>query len=243
MGKQWKTAGKQAQAEKKGTLFTKLSKEIQVAVRLAGPHPENNHRLKLALETARSHSLPKDTIERAIAKGRGQKEGELIEEVVYEGFGPHGVAVIALCLTDNRARTVSEIRLMFKKYKGRMGESGSVMWMFDKVSLVQARKAVYFSSSSLDKASEGESVEEEALLAGAENIEPAEDSYLFYGHREDLKSLQENLIKQGWEVMKVELIYRPKTRMTLDEKKKQDLQVLLDCFDEYQDCKAVYTNV
>ena len=133
MGKQWKKAGKQEQASKKGALFTKLSREIQVAVRLGGPSPSNNPRLKLALETARTHSLPKDTISKAIAKGTASpKEGENIEEVLYEGFGPHGTAFLVSCLTNNRVRTVSEIRYLFKKHKGNMGESGSAMWMFKK---------------------------------------------------------------------------------------------------------------
>ena len=231
MGKQWKTAGKTAQAGKKGALFTKLSREIQVAVRLAGPHPENNHRLKLALETARSRSLPKDTIERAIAKGQGQKNEDQIEEVIYEGFGPHGVAMIVLCLTDNRVRTVSEVRHLFKKYQGNMGESGSVMWMFDKVSLVQAKKQTA-------------EAEEEAIKAGAEDLEKVENSsYLFYGKWDHLESLQENLIKSGWEVIKAEWAYRAENTISLNEKQKQDVKVLLDLFKELVDCKSVYTNV
>ena len=132
MGKQWKKAGKQEQASKKGALFTKLSREIQVAVRLGGPLPDNNPRLKLALQTARAHLLPKDTIKRAIAKGQGAKERDSTEEVLYEGFGPAGVAFLISCRTDNRTRTVSEMRCLFKKHKGHIGESGSVMWMFEK---------------------------------------------------------------------------------------------------------------
>lgn len=131
MGKQWKTAGKQLQAAKKGALFMRLSRAIQAAVRVGGANAEGNHRLKMALDLARSHSLPKDTIERAIQKGMGTGQEGQLEEVVYEGFGPHGVAVIICCLTDNRTRTVSEIRYLFKKHKGNMSGRGSVLWMFD----------------------------------------------------------------------------------------------------------------
>ncbi len=230
MGKQWKTAGKLSQAEKKGALFTKLSREIQVAVRLAGPHPENNHRLKLALETARFHSLPRDTIDRAIAKGQGQKSEDQIEELIYEGFGPHGIAMIVLCLTDNRVRTVSEIRFMFKKHNGSMGESGSVMWMFDKVALVQAKKE------------DDRNVEEEAIEAGADDIEKEEDSYIFYGTWEGLQTLRENLITKQWEVIKAELAYRAKDKVTLVDNQEQDVQNLLSLFRDNPDCKAVYTN-
>lgn len=132
MGKQWKQAGKSDKDSKKGALFTRLAREIQVATRLGGPEIASNSRLKLAVSTARTHSLPKNTIDRAIAKGTGEKPEDRIEEVIYEGFGPYGLAFIVHCLTDNRVRTVSEIRFLFKKCKGNMGTSGSVAWMFDK---------------------------------------------------------------------------------------------------------------
>lgn len=230
MGKQWKTAGKLAQANKKGALFTKLSREIQVAVRLAGPHPENNHRLKLALETARSHSLPKDTIDRAITKGSNQKPEDQIDEVIYEGFGPHGIAIIVVCLTDNRVRTVSEIRHLFKKHQGNMGESGSVMWMFDKVSLVHATK------------DNDENIEEEAIEAGVEDMEKGEGFYTFYGKWEELSSLRENLIKFGWSITKTEPAYKAKDKITLSRDKEKEVKNLLISFDENPDCKSVYTN-
>ena len=257
MGKQWKTAGKEVQASKKGALFTKLSREIQVAVRLAGPHPENNSRLKLALEMARSHSLPKETIKRAISKGSGQKSDNQIEEVIYEGFGPHGVAMIVICLTDNKIRTVSEIRYLFKKQQGSMEESGSVMWMFDKVALVRARKKKKnFSqeekgkklsptalSFHLNNKKEQVSVEEEAILAGAEDMEQEGDIYIFYGKQEELSTLRKNLIKQEWEIIKAEQAYKAKAQITLHEEQRQDLQDLLKAFNENPDCKAVYTNL
>lgn len=265
MGKQWKTAGKEVQASKKGALFTKLSREIQVAVRLAGPHLENNPRLKLALETARSHSLPKETIKRAISKGSGQKSDNQIEEVIYEGFGPHGVAMIVICLTENKTRTVSEVRYLFKKQKGSMEESGSVIWMFDRVALVQARKNKKADkkglsqeekekklsptdlSFSLNNEAEQEkeqmSVEEEAILAGADDMEQEGDLYIFYGKQEELSTLRDNLIRQNWEVIKAEQAYKAKTQMTLNEEQIRDLQVLLKVFRENPDCKAVYTNL
>ena len=232
MGKQWKTAEKLAQANKKGALFTKLSREIQVAVRLAGPYPESNHRLKLALEMARSRSLPKDTIERAIAKGSGQKAENQIEEIIYEGFGPHGVAIIVHCLTNNRVRTVSEIRYLFKKHQGNMGDSGSVLWMFEKASLIYAKKN-----------GGNETVEEEAIEVGAEDLEEEEEYYLFYGKWEGLQKLQENLIQKGWDIIKAELIYRAKGKIEINTEQKKDIENMLMAFDENPDCKAVYTNI
>lgn len=230
MGKQWKTAGKLAQANKKGALFTRLAREIQMAVRLGGPTPDHNHRLKLALDVARSHSLPKDTIERAINKGKGDKAGEQIEEVIYEGFGPHGVAMIVHCLTDNKVRTVSEVRFLFKKNQGNMGESGSVMWMFEKASLVEAKK-------------ETNSAEEEAIEVGAEDLEEAGESYLFYRKWENLKELQEKLSNKNWEIVRAELIYKAKNKVDLAEEQKKDIQNLLEAFYDNPDCKAVYTNI
>ena len=259
MGKQWKTAGKEVQASKKGALFTKLSREIQVAVRLAGPYPENNSRLKLALEVARSYSLPKDTIKRAIHQGKGSTSEDQIEEVIYEGFGPYGVAMIVICLTNNRARTASEVRFIFKKHKGNMGESGSVMWMFEKVALAEAhqkaelaskikysdsKKSVHLvTKKSFSDDSKKTSVEELAILAGAEDIEQKGDIYTFYGKWEKLSALRENLIKQQWEVIKAEPAYRAKTKITLNKNQKQDLEDLLKVFTANPDCKAVWTNM
>ena len=244
MGKQWKTAGKQAQASKKGALFTKLSREIQVAVRLSGPHPENNPRLKLSLETARSHHLPKDTIERAIAKGAGQKREDQIEEVFYEGFGPHGTAILVHCLTDNRTRTVSEIRHLFKKQGGNLGEGGSVMWMFDKVAFVQTRKEGDNQPNGTKAAPATEvSMEEVAISAGAWDLKEQDDSYIFYGKWENLHTLRDNLIKQGLQIIKAGPFYRAKNKITLDAQKQKEVLTLLKFFEENPDCKAVYTNM
>lgn len=232
MGKQWKTASKLTQAHKKGALFTKLSREIQVSVRLAGANPENNSRLKLALDNARMHSLSKDTIDRAILKASGQQEGDIIEEIIYEGFGPYGVAMIISCLTDNRTRTVSEIRFLLKKNKGNLGASGSVIWMFNKVALVEAQKKQTKIS-----------IEEEAIIANADDVEPYKDSYLFYAPWDELQILQNNLIKQNWTIIKAEIAYRPKDKIILDQIQKEDIQNLKDLFMENKDCKTVYTNI
>src|SRR5262249_17904298 len=142
MGKGWKKAGKLESAQKKGAIFTKLAREIAVAAKLGGGDPEGNSRLKIAITDARAASCPKDTIERPIKKGTGQlDDGAQIEEIQYEGYGPHGVGIIVECQTDNRTRTVSEIRNTFKSNGGNMGESGAVSWMFERVALVQGKKA------------------------------------------------------------------------------------------------------
>lgn len=159
MGKSWKNPLKEAVAQKKGKVFTKIAREISVAARMGGVDPEGNHRLKLAIQVARSVSCPKETIERAIKRGSGQLEGGMIEELVYEGYGPHQVGVIVECQTDNKNRSVSEIRNIFKKNEGKMGTSGSVAWMFDRVCLVEGKKKGIFD------------MEEEAIEVGANDVE------------------------------------------------------------------------
>ena len=141
MGKQWKAAGKTANANKKGKIFTKLAKEIAVAAKMGGPDPDANSRLSLAISAARSQSCPKDTIERAIKRGAGLTGEDVnYEETMYEGFGPHQVAVIVECQTDNKNRTFSDIRTIFGKKGGNLGASGSVAWMFERVSAIEAEK-------------------------------------------------------------------------------------------------------
>jgi len=239
MGKQWKAAGKQIQSSKKGALFTRLSRAIQVSVRLGGSsNPENNHRLKLAIDVARSHSLPKDTIERAIQKGSGSATSDSIEEVLYEGFGPHGAAVLVYCLTDNRVRTVSEIRYLFKAGGGRMGESGSVVWMFDHVSVIHAN--IEESTTSTD-----DIAEETALSIGAEDIESlgVEEGFLFYGKKADLHHMQEALTKRNWMIQSADCGYRAKTPLCVDQAQRKVIQIFLSSFAEHLDCQHVYSNL
>src|SRR5665213_4055828 len=141
MFKVWKSAGKLEAAQKKGAVFTKLAREISVAAKLGGGDPAANSRLDLAITKAKEASCPKDTIERAIKKGTGQlDDAAIIEEIIYEGYGPHGVGIIVEVQSDNRNRTVSELRNVFKQHGGNLGENGAVAWMFERVSLIEAKK-------------------------------------------------------------------------------------------------------
>ena len=138
MGKGWKNPLMAANAAKKGAKFTKLAREIQVAAKLGGPDPNSNSRLRIAVDAAREEMCPKDTIERAIKKGAGLlDDGSSIEEAVYEGYAPHKVGMIVECQTDNRTRTIADVRNIFNKNGGHLGEQGSVAWMFDRISLVE----------------------------------------------------------------------------------------------------------
>ncbi|MGZ3725068.1 MAG: YebC/PmpR family DNA-binding transcriptional regulator, partial [Pseudobdellovibrio sp.] len=138
MGKGWKAAGKSENAQKKGQIFTKLAREIAVSSKIGGPDPAMNARLRMAIDAAKKMSCPNDTIERAIKKGAGLlDDGKIIEELTYEGYAPHGVGVIVECQTDNKHRTAPEMRAVFKKHDGNLGETGSVAWMFARVGEIE----------------------------------------------------------------------------------------------------------
>lgn len=232
MGKGWKKAGKLEASQKKGAIFTKLAREIAVAARLGGGDPAGNSRLKMAVDAAREASVPKDTIERAIKKGTGQlDEGSTIEEVAYEGYGPHGVGIIVECQTDNRNRTVSEIRNVFKANGGNLGESGAVAWMFDRVCLVQGKK-----SGISDP-------EEEAIEVGANEVEVEEGTYSFFGAPSDLDAIRSSLQKRGWEVTVAELSYKAKDKATISDDQKKEVFELLEALEENDDSHRVHATL
>lgn len=233
MGKSWKKAGKLEAAAKRGALFTKLAREIAVAAKLGGPDPEANSRLKIAIADARAVSCPKDTIERAIKKGSGQlDDGSTIEECTYEGYGPHGVGIIVECQTDNKTRTVSELRLMFKSHGGNLGEQGAVNWMFERVAMVAGSKSGV------------EDPEAEAIEVGANEVEPGEESEtVFYGAPGDLDSIRSALNGRGWTVNKAELSYKAKDPTSLDDAQKQEVIELLEELEDFEDSHRVHATV
>lgn len=233
MGKGWKIGAQQENAAKKGKMFTKLAREIAVAARLGGPDPENNSRLKMAIMAARAVSCPKDTIERAIKRGAGQdSDAAAIEELTYEGLGPHGVGIVVECQTDNRNRAVSEIRNIFRKHDGNLGESGSVAWMFNRVAEVIAEKADVVDP------------EEDAIEVGANEVEKNDDgSFTFIGELSDLDALNKNLQARGWNVKTAERVYRPKNYTELGEAEKKEVIELLEALNDCDDAQKVYSTL
>ena len=233
MGKQWKKAGKMAEAARKGAVFTKLAREIQVAAKLGGSDPEMNSRLKMAIGAAQKASCPKDTIERAIKKGAGLEAADTIEELTYEGYGPHGVGVIVECQSDNKTRTVSEIRNLFKKNGGSMGESGSVQWMFDRVALIEGHK------------DNVEDPEADAIEAGAMEVEKTDEDniFQFYGDPEDLDHIRTQLGDRGWDVTVAELSYKPKETTPLTDEQKDDVYTLLNALEDNEDSHRVHASI
>jgi YebC/PmpR family DNA-binding regulatory protein len=232
MGKGWKNPIKAANAAKKGAVFTKLAREIQVAAKMGGADPEMNSRLRLAIDNAKKQQCPNDTIDRAIKKGAGLlSDGSIIEEVTYEGYGPHGVGVLVECQTDNRNRTVPEIRTIFKSNNGNMGESGSVSWMFERVCLIEAQK-----SGSFDP-------EEEAIEAGANEVEKSEDGFSFYGAPESLDLIRSALQKRGWTIATAELSYKAKNPTELSDAQLKEVSDFLNELDDHDDTHRVHATV
>lgn len=231
MGKSWKNAGIAANAAKKGAVFTKVAREIQVAAKLGGPDPEANSRLRMAIDAAREASCPKDTIERAIKKGAGLlDDGAQIEEVTYEGYGPHQVAVIVEAQTDNRNRTATDIRNIFNKKGGRIGES--VAWMFDRVSLIEG------TNPSVKDA------EEDAIEAGANEVEKIDDTtYRFYGAPEDLKAIEVALTGRGWKTTTAELSYKAKNYTELSDDQKKDVLDFVSALDDNDDTSRIHATI
>ena len=232
MGKGWKTSIKVANAAKKGAMFTKVVREIQVAAKLGSPDPAANARLRMAIEAARDVSCPNDTIERAIKKGAGLLEDTQIEELTYEGYGPHGVGVIVECQTDNRNRTAPEIRLLFKQHDGNMGESGSVQWMFSRVGLLEGKKAGSFDP------------EEEAIEVGADEVYKNEDgSYMFITQMEALETAREALTARGWTITKGEPSFKPNQITELTSEQLKEVEEFLGELDEHDDTHRVHATL
>lgn len=231
MGAQWKTKIKETTAAAKGRIFTKLAKEIMVAAR-AGADPEMNSKLRMVMDQAKKASMPKDTIERAIKKGAGLlDDGVTFEKVIYEGFAPHRVPVIVECLTDNVNRTVTNIRILFRK--GQLGNSGSVAWDFDYLGMIEATPAAA-----------GADAETAAIEAGASDLEPAENgATLFLTAPSDLDAVSRALPAQGFTVQSAELGYRPKNPVTLGDAERAEVEAFLEAVDADDDVQNVYVGL
>ncbi|HVJ66181.1 MAG TPA: YebC/PmpR family DNA-binding transcriptional regulator [Bdellovibrionota bacterium] len=231
MGRGWVHGVRVASAAKKGKAFTKIAKEITVAVKLGGGDAEGNPRLRTALREAQKNSMPKDTVDRAIKRGLGATDEAALEEIIYEGYAPHGVAFLVEVLTDNRNRSIQDLRAIVTRKSGNMGEPGSVLWMFDRLASVLATKA----GATLDTA------EEAAINAGANEVQDlGEGHWHFWADMTEMDAVSKSLVEQGWTVEKSELSYKPKTPMELSETQEADVQVFLDAVDDHDDVKRVF---
>ncbi|HTV39202.1 MAG TPA: YebC/PmpR family DNA-binding transcriptional regulator [Candidatus Sulfotelmatobacter sp.] len=239
MGAQWKQAGREASAHKKGQLTVKLVREIMVAAKLGGPDPDLNARLYVAVEKAKKASVYKDTIERAIKKGAGIGEEKVnYETVVYEGFAPHKVPVVVECLTDNRNRTAPEIRKLFQA--GSLGQPGSVAFFFNHLGVVEATHA--------DAARDAEG---DAIEVGAQEIEPLEPEDVPAGQKgarflteiKDLDHVSKALKAAGWNVTASEIRYIAKNFTEVSEAHRQEVVKFLEALDDHDDVHRVYAAI
>ncbi len=221
--------GRQDAARSK--LFSKLSKEITVAAKMGDPDPDKNPRLRLAVKSAKSQSMPNDNIDRAIKKSLAG-DGDEYEEIRYEGYGPGGVAVIVEAMTDNRNRTASNVRSTFSKNGGNLGETGSVGFMFDRVGLV---------SYGAD-AGDADAVFEAAIEAGAEDVESSDDGHLIYCADTDLNDVSTALEGTLGDSGEAKLIWKPSTSTELDLEGMQKLMKLIDALEDDDDVQNVTAN-
>ncbi len=217
---------------KRGKIFTKLIKEITVAARMGGGDPESNPRLRTAIAAAKAENMPKDNIERAIKKGTGELEGTQYEELTYEGYGPGGVAVLVEVMTDNKNRSIAEIRHIFSKHGGNLGENGCVSWMFDKKGLLVFSK---------DQVSEDD-VMAVALEAGADDIKETEKEYEVIVDPSEFETVKEAFEKAGIPYLVAEISMIPQNTIALEGKDAEKMLKLMDALEDSDDVQNAYAN-
>ena len=223
---------KGAQDAKRGKIFTKIIREIVTAARIGGGDPDGNPRLRLILEKARAANMPKDTIAKAIQRGVGGGDEDNFEEVMYEGYGPGGTAILVEGLTDNRNRTVGEVRHVFSKAGGNMGDPGCVAYLFEK------QGQIVFDADGID----ADALMEAALEAGADDIQEADDALTVVTSQGDFESVKKALESGGFAPTRAEIAMAPSTTVSLEEDDAEKMLKLVDAFEDLDDVQAVHAN-
>jgi len=218
---------------KRGQVFTKMGREIVSAVREGGPNPESNFRLRLIIDKANQVNMPKDNIERAIERASGGDKGASLEEMLYEGYGPSGTALLVSVLTDNRNRTIAEVRRIFTRSGANLGESGCVAWMFDHKGYLTI----------VPKNGDAEDLALSAIDAGAEDVKISDEYVEVYTAMPDFQTVKEALEANGIEPESAELSWIPKTTMDLSEEETIKNLRLIDALEELDDVLNVYSNL
>jgi|TARA_B110000967_G_scaffold167055_1_gene175390 YebC/PmpR family DNA-binding regulatory protein len=221
---------KARQDASRGKIWTKVIREITVAAK-GGPDPDDNPRLRLALDKANASNMPKDTIKRAIQKGSGTGDMGVIEELTFEGYGPNGVAILVETMTDNRNRTVADVRHAFSKFGGNMGTDGSVAYLFNKLGIIQVASSY-----------EEDSIMEIALDAGADDFIVADEFFEIITSTVNLSSVVEALHSQEIETLDAEITMRAETLVHLDQETSQKVLKIMNFMDDLDDVQEVHTN-
>ncbi|MCS7460181.1 YebC/PmpR family DNA-binding transcriptional regulator [Paenibacillus doosanensis] len=224
--------GKADQA--KNNQFVKLGREIFVAARKGGPNPDANFALKVAMESARRINMPKDNIERAIKKATGEGDNVEYEEIMYEGYGPGGIAIMVKCLTDNRNRTAADVRAVFNKRGGNMGESGCVSYMFDEKGILTIDRETH----PLDE----DELMMQALEAGAEDVTVSEDHFEITTHPHEFEKVKTALEGQGLEFAEANVSWVPQNTIKVEGENAEKLMKMMDSFDDLDDVQDVFSN-
>lgn len=217
---------------KRGKIFTRLIKEITVAARMGGGDPDGNPRLRQAIAAAKAENMPKDNIERGIKKGTGELDGVNYEESSYEGYGPGGVAVLVECLTDNKNRTVADVKHLFERNGGNLGEPGCVAWIFEKKGLIIVEK------SSVDE----EKLFDLALEAGAEDVNEEDAQFEVITDPSDFETVRASLENEGVEYTLAEVTKTPSNTVKVEGKKAQQMITLMEALEDNDDVSNVYAN-
>ena len=217
---------------KRGKIFTKLIKEITVAARMGGGDPDANPRMRTAIAAAKSENMPKDNIERAIKKGTGELEGVNYEESTYEGYGPGGAAVFIESVTDNKNRAVADIRHIFSKHGGNLGENGCVAWMFDKKGYIAIEKKVV----------DEDSLMETSIEAGAEDVREDNGSFEIITEPDDFESVKTAIDKAAIVYIDAEITMLPQATTNLEGKQALQMVTLMEALEDCEDVQKVYTN-
>lgn len=224
---------KAATDAKRGQLFTKIARELTVTARQGGGDPDVNFRLRLVIDRAKQANMPKDSIERAIKRGTGEIKGEAFEEIRYEGYGPHGVALILDALTDNRNRAVADIRHLLTRSGGSLGETGSVIWLFDQKGLIIIE-------------ADGEEAEEfalQAIDAGVDDVRIENGLVEIYTQPAGFQEVKETLEREGVPFSSAEITMVPKTLTRLGEKETIQIMHLVEALEELEDVQQVYSSL
>ncbi len=224
---------KELKDKRKGKLFSKLARDIAIAVKLGGPDPDSNPRLRIALQAAKAANLPKENIERAIKRGTGESAGQL-EEFFLEGYGPAGIALLIKCVSDNKNRTLSEVRHLLSQYGGKLAEAGGVKWMFKpKGRIVLAAQ----------QTKSEEEIEMAIIESGAEDYEKTEDLIVVYTQPEKLEEVRLNLEKSGIKIETLSLGYEPENLVEVPEDEREKIMKFLGALEELDDVSEVYANL
>lgn len=217
---------------RRGQLFTKLTREIMLVVRQGGANPDANFQLRLAIQKARDNNMPLENIERAIKKGSGEGEASALTGITLEGYGPNGVAVLVETLTDNRNRAIQEVRRLFTRHNGSLGESGCVSWLFENKGVITVES----------DGSDAEEIALKAIDAGAEDVKMEKGYLEIHTQPQNLEKVKE-VIGKGRHIIAAELFFVPKTTVLLGEKEAIQTLAFLDQLDELDDVQRVFSNI